>query len=97
MYIYIYIQVSFETFTKRPVDNKPGQVEILDWQRSEDRSLSEPMTTYVTDAYMSRPPSLGIITSKHHFLQKLAQNKTRSLEIYITVFKIHFVVKHILI
>ena len=46
------IQISLEFFPRSPIDNKPAMVQIMAWRLTGVKSLSEPVLTHVTDAYM---------------------------------------------
>ena len=48
----IQIQISLKYVPKSPIDNKPALVQVMDWRRTGDKPLSEPMMTQVTDPYM---------------------------------------------
>ena len=48
----IQIQISLKFVPKSPIDNKPALVQVMDWRRTGDKPLSEPMMTQVTDPYM---------------------------------------------
>ena len=46
------IQISLEFVPRSPIDNIPALVQIMAWRRPGDKTLSEPMLTHFTDAYM---------------------------------------------
>ena len=46
------IQVSLKLVPRSPTDNKPALVQVMDWRRTGDKSLSEPMMTQLADTYM---------------------------------------------
>ena len=46
------ITIPLKFVPKGPINNIPALVQIMDWRRIGDMSLSEPMLTRFTDAYM---------------------------------------------
>ena len=46
------IKISPKFVPKGPTDNNPALVHIMAWRRIGDKSLSEPMLTWFTEAYM---------------------------------------------
>ena len=48
----ILIQISLKFVPKRPINNNPARVEIVDWRWIGNKYLSEPLLTQFTDAYM---------------------------------------------
>ena len=48
----ILIQISLKFVPNGPIDNKSPLVNIMTWRRIGYKSLSEPMLTRFTDAYM---------------------------------------------
>ena len=46
------IHVSLKLVPRSPTDNKPALVQVMDWRRTGDKPLSEPMMTHLADAYM---------------------------------------------
>ena len=48
----ILIKISLKFVPNGPIYNNPVLVEIMDWHRIGDKPLSEPMLTWLTDAYM---------------------------------------------
>ena len=52
VWIYINVSLKFGPMGQGQIDNKWALVRVTDWRRSGDKSLSEPMLTQSTDAYM---------------------------------------------
>ena len=50
--IWIWIKNSLKFVPKGPINNIPALVQIMAWRRPGDKTLSEPMLTLFTDAYM---------------------------------------------
>ena len=48
----ILIKIPLTFFPKGPLDNNPALVYIMAWRRIGDKTLSEPMFTPLSDAYM---------------------------------------------
>ena len=48
----ITFKISLKFVPKGPIDKIPALVQIMAWRRTGDKPLSEPMMTYVVDAYM---------------------------------------------
>ena len=48
----ISIQISLKFVPKSPIDNKSALVQVMAWSLTGDKSLSEPMLTQFTVAYM---------------------------------------------
>ena len=46
------IKISLKLVLKSPIDNKPASVQVMAWRRTGNKSLTEPMLTKFTDAYM---------------------------------------------
>ena len=45
------IQISPKLVPKSPINNKPALVQVMDWRRTGDKPLHEPIMTQFTDAY----------------------------------------------
>ena len=64
---------------KNPIDNKSALVQIMDWHLTGDKPLSEPMTPYFSDAYMSL--DLNELTEHAHFYHfRCKQNRHQSVK-----------------
>ena len=50
--VFIFIKILSKVVALGLFDNIPALVQIMDWHRSGDKPLSEPMMAYVTDTYM---------------------------------------------
>ena len=50
--VQIFIQTSLKCFPSCSIINKSALVQIMVWRRPGDKSLSEPMIIYLTDAYV---------------------------------------------
>ena len=50
--VWISIRILLMFLPRVPIHNKPALVQIMAWHRSGEKSLSEPMLVYLTDAYM---------------------------------------------
>ena len=50
--LYILVQNSLKFISNGPRDNNAALVKIMDWRRIGDKPSSEPMLTWLTDAYM---------------------------------------------
>ena len=48
----ILIQISLKFVSNGPIDNKAALVQVMAWRRTDDKPLSEPMLTQLTDAYV---------------------------------------------
>ena len=48
----LYFKISLEFVPKGPVDNKAALVQVMAWCQKGNKPLSEPMLTWLTDAYM---------------------------------------------
>ena len=46
------IQISLMFVPKGKIDNKAALVQVMDWRRTGDKALPEPMLTQFTYAYM---------------------------------------------
>ena len=46
------IQISLKFVPKGTIDNKSALVQVMDWRRTGDKPLPEPMMTQFTDTYM---------------------------------------------
>ena len=46
------IRISLKFILNSPIDNKPALVQVMDWRRTGDKLLPEPMLTQFADAYM---------------------------------------------
>ena len=46
------IEISLKFVPKGPIDNIQALVQIMDWRRTGDKPLSEPIMTQFNDAYM---------------------------------------------
>ena len=46
------IQLSLKLVTRSPIDNKSALVRVMDWRRTGDKPLPEPMLIQFTDAYI---------------------------------------------
>ena len=46
------IRISLKFILNSPIDNKPALVQVMDWRRTGDKLLPEPMLTHFADAYM---------------------------------------------
>ena len=46
------IWISPKFVPRSPYDTKPALVQVMDWRRTGDEQLPEPMLTQFTDAYM---------------------------------------------
>ena len=55
--IQISIGISLKFVHKFPIDNKPTLVQIMAWHLTGDKSLSEPMMTFFTEAYTVERPN----------------------------------------
>ena len=55
----ISIKISLKFVPKGPINNIPALVQIMAWRRPGDKPLSEPMVTYLNDAYMCHLPSMS--------------------------------------
>ena len=53
--IWISIKISMKFVPKSPMDKIPALVKIMACRRTGDKSLSEPMMTYIVDAYICVP------------------------------------------
>ena len=51
-YFRILIRISLKLVSNDPIDNNPALVKIMAWRRKGDKSLSQPMLTRFTNAYM---------------------------------------------
>ena len=48
----ISIKISLKFVPNGPIDNKSALVQVMDWRRTGDKPLSEPMLTPFSGAYM---------------------------------------------
>ena len=46
------IQISLKFVPMSPIDNKPALVQVMDWCRTGDKPLPEPMLAQFPDEYM---------------------------------------------
>ena len=46
------IQISLKLVPRSQIDNKPALRRVMDWHRTGDKPLPEPILTKFTDAYM---------------------------------------------
>ena len=77
-----FIQISLKFVHKGPFNNKTALVQIMNLQWSSDKSLSEPMMGYLTDAYMCHSASM----SQNVLYNSYCYNHKRSLITVNTVF-----------
>ena len=57
--IWISIKILPKFFPKGQINSIPSLVQIMAWRRPGDKSLSEPMMTYVIDTYMRHSVSMS--------------------------------------
>ena len=57
--LWISIKISLKFVPKGPIDNIPALVQIMAWHQPGDNSSSEPMMTYVANAYMHHSASMS--------------------------------------
>ena len=55
----ISLKISLKFVPKGPINNIPALVQIMVWQQSGDKPLSEPMIAYIIDTYMRHSASVG--------------------------------------
>ena len=46
------IRISVKFVPRSSIDNNPAQVQVMAWRRTDDKPLSEPMLTQLTDIYI---------------------------------------------
>ena len=46
------VKMSLKFVSRSPIDNNPALVQEMDWRRTGDKPLPEPMLTRLTGAYM---------------------------------------------
>ena len=68
---YISIRISLKFVPKGEINNRPALVQVMDWCRTGDKPLPEPMLTQFMDAYMWHEGEMNQNQNQKSFIQRM--------------------------